>query len=167
MYSVQCVRKSQRPTVILQGKSLGPVTQSASDSLQQPSASIMRGPAGTHEQPLDERLWQPSFSGRGRSQWELTAGNAIATLSYYANAASANTGWIACPRWLQFRLETAAKRISCNAFYTFFYRFCGSELWCGFFLAWLQTWRRIDFTCVFERYATQSGLKVGHMAFSH
>lgn len=43
MYSVQCVRKSQRPTVILQGKSLGLVTQSASDSLQQPSASIMRG----------------------------------------------------------------------------------------------------------------------------
>ena len=82
---------------------------------------------GTHEQLLDEEFWQLSFSDQGRSQWELTAGNVIATLSYYANAASANTGWIACPQWLPFRLESAVKRISCNALYVF-YRFCGSEL---------------------------------------
>lgn len=73
----------------------------------------------THEQPLDEELWQLSFSGQGHSQWELTAGNVIATLSYYTNAASANTGWIGCPQWLPFRLESAAKCISCNAFYVF------------------------------------------------
>lgn len=75
---------------------------------------------GTHEQPLHEKLWQLSLSGHGRSQWELTAGNVIATLYYYAKAASANTGWIACPQWLPFRLKCAAKRICCNAFLCFF-----------------------------------------------
>lgn len=132
MEYVQCAvcEKKSKAHCDFTGKVFGPGN---SVRLRLFTTTVRLHHAWTHEQPLDERLWQPSFSGRGRSQWELTAGNAIATLSYYANAASANTGWIACPRWLPFRLETAAKRISCKAFYTFFYRFCGSELWCGFF----------------------------------
>lgn len=41
----------------------------------------------THEQPPDEKLWQLSSSGHRHSQWELTVGNVIATLSCSANAA--------------------------------------------------------------------------------
>lgn len=55
---------------------------------------------GTREQLLDEKLWQLPLSGRRPSQWEPTAGNVIATLSYYSNARTENTEWIACPQWL-------------------------------------------------------------------
>lgn len=55
---------------------------------------------GTREQLLDEKLWQLSLSGHRPSQWEVTAGNVIATLSYYSNARTENTKWIACPQWL-------------------------------------------------------------------
>lgn len=49
-----------------------------------PTALYDTGPShqtqpGTREQLLDEKLWQLSFSGRGRSRWEWTAGNVIAT----------------------------------------------------------------------------------------
>ncbi|CAB1449587.1 unnamed protein product [Pleuronectes platessa] len=42
----------------------------------------------THEQPLEDKLWQLSFSGQGHSQRELTAGNSPAESGTYTGSGS-------------------------------------------------------------------------------
>ncbi|KAK5868254.1 hypothetical protein PBY51_009285 [Eleginops maclovinus] len=84
-------------------------------STPKPPDSVMRDPGHTSSCRMRSVGSCPSQA----SQWELTSGNVIATLSYYVNAASANAGRTACSQWLPFRLQRAVKHRSCDAIYAF------------------------------------------------
>lgn len=114
--SVQCAR-SQKARCDLQGTPFRPPNL-VCNPLSTTTVWFHHAWPGTREQLLDEKLWQLSLSGRRPSQWEPTAGNVIATLSYYSNARTENTKWIACPQWLP---------SYSNTLYAFEY-FCGSSV---------------------------------------